>query len=81
MEKLIPEWFEEWFNEKFPESEEPYKPLFVAEVLKIDKNVVYRALLMGELEAIRVATGRWVIPRSALKKWLIERYSLNLPQE
>jgi hypothetical protein len=75
-ELLIPEWFEEWFDRLFPVEEEPYGPLLVASRLKVNKNVVYRALLSGELEGIK-CIGRWVIPRRALKKWLLERYSLN----
>jgi len=81
MEKFIPEWFEEWFNKKFPEHLDPYKPICVALTLNIDKNIVYRAILNGELEAIKISTGRWLIPRDALRKWLLERYVLNISDE
>jgi len=79
MEKLIPQWFEDWFDEKFPRGLEPYAPLYIAKKLKVNKNVIYRALLMGELEGFRISSGRWMVPRTALKQWLLEKYSLNLP--
>ena len=65
----------------FPAEEEPYPPLYVARKLRVDKNVVYRALLYGELEGFKPSPGRWMVPREALRRWLIDRYTLNLPEE
>ena len=80
-DRFCPEWFEEWFSRKFPPEAEPYAPLYIAERLRVDKNVIYRALLYRELEGIKPSPGRWVIPREALRRWLLERYSLNLPED
>jgi hypothetical protein len=72
---LKPEWFEGWFGKKF--REDSFSPLEIAARLRMDKNRVYRALNYGDLEAFRIA-GRWVIPKPAVRDWLLESYSLNL---
>lgn len=72
---LEPQWFDTWFAEHFPRRH--YGPLEVADALGVDKNVIYRALAFGELDGIR--TGRkWIIPRQAVRDWLLERVSVNI---
>lgn len=74
---LEPQWFNNWFNHRFPPHRPSFGPLCVADKLDIDKNVVYRALACGELDGIR--TGRkWIVPRDALRQWLLERVSINI---
>lgn len=76
---LEPIWFDHWFEERFPAGRE-YGPLEVAEALGVNKNVVYRALACGELDGIR--TGRkWIIPRQAIRDWLLERVAPNIETE
>ncbi|AOY57202.1 MULTISPECIES: excisionase family DNA-binding protein [Desulfococcus] len=71
---ITPEWFDTWFDAKFPEEE--YGPKDIRRIMGIGKSRVYRAIDSGELEAIRVGTW-WLVPRPALKAWLLAGYNLN----
>lgn len=75
MSRIEPEWFGEWFGERFKRPID-YSPGMVVRALSIPESRVYRAISDGSLEAIRTG-GRWLIPRPALKKWLLNGYNLN----
>ena len=65
----IPEWFEDWFGGRFPESEAPYKIPEIAGRLDCSYMTVHRAVEAGELDVVRV--GRLIIvPRPALREWV-----------
>ena len=49
----------------------------VAEFLQIDYLTVYRLVVVGEIDATKVA-GVWRIPRSALLEYLEKRHPLNI---
>jgi len=65
----VPKWFGEWFRDRFPGGEGPFRPPEVWEQIECSKSSVYRAIQDSELEAIRVG-GRYLIPRPALRSWL-----------
>ena len=71
---ISPEWFDAWFEKRF--TEESYTTENLPEVLGISRRRIYEEIGFGTLEAIRVGY-RWVIPRPAVKSWLLRRYSLN----
>lgn len=75
MEMNEPDWFEEWFSKTFTEA--AYSPRDLRRWLRMNRNGVYRALQTAELEGFRRG-GRWVIPRPALRSWLLNGYTLNL---
>lgn len=72
---MEPEWFPEWFDSRFRRRID-YSPGMVVRALGIPESRVYRAIGDGSLEAIRTG-GRWLIPRPAIRRWLLEGYSLN----
>jgi hypothetical protein len=72
---LTPEWFDEWFAKNFREA--AYSPRDLQRRLRLNRGGLYRALQTAELEGIRRG-GRWIIPRPALRSWLVRGYSLNL---
>lgn len=71
---IEPLWFGSWFNELFPE--ETLSPRDIHSRLEVPKDRIYRAINYGCLEAFR-GTGRWIVPRPALREWLLESYNLN----
>ncbi len=73
-EKIIPDWFPAWFDNLF--QKETTTPSYIHRRLGIQKDIIYRALWRGELEAIGPP---WVIPKPALKTWFIDNFSLNKP--
>ena len=74
-----PEWFTAWFDEHVPEPEGTgFRPLELAAALGLGKDVVYRALQDARLEGIRVSNKGWLIPRPAVRLWLVEANTLNL---
>ena len=65
----IPEWFEDWFDDRFPKSEAPYQPPEIGNRLNCSRKTVNRAVEADELDVVRV--GRLIIvPRPALRKWV-----------
>lgn len=70
-----PECLKEWFEAKFPK--ETTTPGHLIRKLELPRSVIYGALQTGELQAFCIRK-RWYIPVPALKKWLIERYNMNL---
>ena len=76
-----PAWFAEWFAEAVPPLERGatgYTPLQLAAALGLGKDVVYRALHDSRIEGIRVSGKGWLIPRPAVRLWLVEANALNL---
>lgn len=73
---LEPEWFDEWFDSKF--TKEIFTPREIAEMVGVDTQTVYRALRSAELEGFRIGQRIWVIPRPAVRQWLIERNAYNV---
>jgi excisionase family DNA binding protein len=58
-------------------TKESYSPTEIQRLLGIDKNRVYRAVAYGELEGFRNG-GRWIVPKPAIREWLLAGYNLNL---
>lgn len=73
---IIPDWFDDWFGDHFPEKEKTISPKNAWKRLNISKDRIYRAIRYGDLDAIRIG-GRWTIPRPAFRQWLIERFEIN----
>ncbi len=75
-----PAWFAEWFDLYVPaDAAGPgFGPLQLAALLGIGKDIVYRALYDGRLEGIRISNKGWLVPRPAVRLWLVEFNSLNL---
>ena len=75
----VPDWFPDWFDEHVPHPEGTgFRPLDLADVLGLGKDVVYRALHDGRLEGMRVSNKGWLVPREAVRLWLVEANTLNL---
>lgn len=76
----VPAWFDDWFAETLPEPEKPagYRGKEIATHLGLSPDAVYAALYDGRLEGLR-ATGRgWLVPRPAVRLWLLECAASNL---
>ncbi len=72
---IVPDWFVIWFETEFGEIES----FTVGDLLRhhrFGKHQVYTALASGNLGGIK-AGGKWIIPRPALRDWLIENFNLN----
>jgi len=78
--RFKPEWFDAWFERLFG-NKEVYAPTEIAENLNRSHEFVYRALRRAELESFKLSPRTYVIPREALKKWLLEFYILNVDEE
>lgn len=76
---LEPEWFVKWFARNF-EDKEVYSPLEVAKALSKHPETIYRALRYAELEGIKVGKRSYIIPKDALKKWLLEFNVINVEE-
>jgi len=76
---LEPDWFASWFEKTFG-PKEAFSPQEVAATLNRSKNFVYRALRFAELEGIRLGKRSYMIPRDALRKWLLEQNVLNVEE-
>lgn len=74
MKPIKPTWFDHWFNTAFPD--ESYSPADIRQILRMNKDRIYRAISFGELEAFRTG-GRWIIPKPAIRSWLLDGYNLN----
>ncbi len=72
------EWFDKWFENCFGDKEN-FSPLEIACVLRVSKNSIYRAIKEGKLEAIK-CENRFIIPRDALRKYLLERNTILLDE-
>jgi len=75
---MHPDWFEDWFNSQF--RRQSYTPPIIIQRLNLKKDQVYKAMHSGELGAMKTS-GRWFVPKPALRKWLIRCYTLNLPEK
>ena len=62
--------FQQWFEGIFG-LKQIYRPGAVIQLLKVERKVIYRALIRAELEGIRFRRV-WLIPRPALAAWLQE---------
>lgn len=62
--------FQQWFEGIFG-VKQIYRPGVVIQLLKVERKVIYRALIRAELEGIRFRRV-WLIPRPALIAWLQE---------
>jgi len=75
----VPSWFDEWFD-RMPEPQDGpgYRAKELAGHLGVSPDAVYAALYDARLEGLR-ATGRgWIVPRQAVRLWLLESASSNL---
>jgi len=75
----VPPWFDDWFD-RVPEPRHGlgYRARELAGHVGISADAVYAALYDARLEGLR-ATGRgWVIPRAAVRLWLLECAASNL---
>ncbi len=70
---IIPDWFASWFCAEFGETES-----FSVRDLRcyFGKHQIYTALTTGSLGGIK-AGGKWIVPRPALRDWLLENFNLN----
>jgi len=75
-----PEWFDAWFERNFG-YKETYSPVEIARKLNRSPEFIYRALRRAELENFRLGSRTYVVPREALRKWLLESYILNVDEE
>lgn len=73
-----PDWFPAWFDEFVPPTGRAgYAPQELAALLDLGKDVIYRAIKDGRLEAIKVSNKGYLIPRPAVRLYLVERNTLN----
>jgi len=73
-EKVVPTWFPEHFDRLFPEDESyHYAPSEIAHKLQRNTTTIYRALNSLRLEGMKAGmnSGSWLIPKPALRKWLL----------
>lgn len=73
-EKIIPEWFDEWFQRLFP-PQDFYTPKEICYTLQSSKSTIYQALSEGALEAFRVGKS-WRVPHGCLRDWLLSGWNL-----
>jgi excisionase family DNA binding protein len=78
--KLEPEWFTKWFSRIF-EEKEVYNPLEIAKALNKHPETIYRALRCAELEGIKIGKRSYIVPKDALKKWLLEYNVINVDKK
>lgn len=72
---IVPDWFDEWFDTHFRDGRDIVTPSMLVR-LGIRKDQIYTALSVGELEGFK-PFGRWMIPRPALRTWLLKSHNLN----
>jgi len=65
----VPEWFGGWFDDRFPQSESPYKISEIAGRLDCSYMTIHRAVEAEKLDVIRIG-GLIIVPRPALRKWV-----------
>lgn len=78
-EKDIVSWFPEYFEKVFPEDETyHYAPSEIASKIGRATTTIYRALGSFRLEGMKAGmnTGTWLIPKPALRKWLVGSLSV-----
>lgn len=79
-----PAWFAAWFDEHFPDSGQPFRLEQIARALGLKYSnggiakPIYEALATGRLEGVKLGHRTWVVPRPALRVWLLENNALNL---
>ena len=74
----VPSWFDDWFEETFPEPDGAgYTGRELARLLGRSTDTVYAALYAGALEGSRVSGRGWLIPRPAVRLWLLECNAAN----
>jgi len=67
------DWFDEYFNNLFPEPEKyNYTPDKIAKRIDRTSQTIYNALRSSQLEGMKLGKnkGTWIIPKKALYKWL-----------
>lgn len=79
---ITPEWFEGWFDHHFPPSRPSFTPGQIARVVGCSADTVRREVNCAAIEGFvteRNGRARYYVPRPALRRWLIERNTLNVP--
>ena len=76
----VPSWFDGWFEETVPEPAQAagYRAKELAGYVGLSPDAVYAALYDGRLEGLRASGRGWVIPRPAVRLWLLECAASNL---
>lgn len=75
---ITPEWFEPWFDARFPPKETiDYTLIDVADRVGVSQGIVRTAFREGALGGFELGPRTVVIPRVAIRSWLLSCYCLN----
>lgn len=79
MQPITPDWFDPWFEERFPaQAQADYSLIDIADKVGVSQGIVRTAFREGALGGFELGPRTFVVPRAAVRTWLLSRYCLNM---